>query len=438
MALAWPFNEEYAPMAWHVAARDDEVTPELWNHSCPNMRAWRDPTLGKLHLVAQYASGGLGHSSFPRSVYSYFGLFTTQTGYNGGGQYPERKYLPGQQIYKTRKPLPVETVRIASLPEDYATAVQAVNNDPNFLFDCVNQGWPMRMANALDEQVKVTLRKLLHNTKGQPQANDRERHLVLGAGPSNSYLKLILLDTGAMISVMNVGAECMMETPKPTNMTITSANMRQTACKLEGTVTLRVINTPRHPGFKEQTEVSFRAVTMAPLARELLSITDLYKQQGYSLILDRDNGVGELRRGNTTDQDNSRIPLRYDQETSQFFLDYMPYTKDNQEEDQRGTLLAMSAMHGIYDAAIVPRTYTETQVTQLLKELKEDQKGALKEIMDYTGKPDVEVIHAQHEDDRMIRGALETIIDQWPQKDDRYGTTPIVWTHRRRTRGGQL
>ena len=62
------------------------------------MRPWTDPQIGKLHMIAQHGQGGQGNSSFPRSIVSFFGLFTTQTGYNGGAQYTTRGFKPGEQV----------------------------------------------------------------------------------------------------------------------------------------------------------------------------------------------------------------------------------------------------------------------------------------------------------------------------------------------------
>ena len=403
------FNQHYAPIAWHVAANDKDVPPEAWNHVQPTMRTWMDPKLGRLHQVAQFGQGGMGHSSFPRTVMSFFGLFTTQTGYNGGAQYPTRDYKPGQRIYKTRNPLPEETIRIASLPADFADLIKTVNTDPMFLFDCVNQGWPLRMANALDEQAKLTLDALLGNSTIQRRITDMEKSMALGADPSNTLIRSILLDTGAQVSVMNVGAEQMMANPRQSRISITSANMRQTACNMEGDVTFRVINTTGRKGYARTSTLTCHAVTMAPLARELLSNSDLYKNQGYDLVLDNRAQSGELRKGNPTDADHSCIPLRYDPETGQFFMDYIPYSMDDEAGETREALLAMNITYGIHDAAIVPRTYTDTQAQKLIKELQNDQKGAVMDIMEYAGKPGTEIIHAQHEDDRMIRGAKQTL-----------------------------
>ena len=208
---------------------------------------------------------------------------------------------------------------------------------------------------------------------------------------------------------MNEGAEKMMDFPRESRVSITSANTKQTACKLEGRVTLRALNTTRNPEFADVTEVSFRAVTMTPLARELLSISDLYKNQGYSLSLDHEKGYGSLHKGKSTEVGHTRVPLRYEYETGQFFLDYAPYSKRDKNHELRGSLLAMSIAQGINDAAIVPRTYTETQATQLIKELQADQKSAVQQIMEYADDPDIEVIHGQHEDDRMIRGAKQAL-----------------------------
>ena len=108
---------------------------------------------------------------------------------------------------------------------------------------------------------------------------------------------------------------------------------------------------------------------MTPLARELLSISDLYKNQGYSLSLDHEKGYGSLHKGKPTEVGHTRVPLRYEYETGQFFLDYAPYSNRDKNHELRGSLLAMSIAQGINDAAIVPRTYTETQATQLIKEL---------------------------------------------------------------------
>ena len=40
------FNDHYAPQAWHIAVRDEQVPEHMWRYDKPSLLPWTDPTPG--------------------------------------------------------------------------------------------------------------------------------------------------------------------------------------------------------------------------------------------------------------------------------------------------------------------------------------------------------------------------------------------------------
>ena len=157
------------------------------------------------------------------------------------------------------------------------------------------------------------------------------------------YVRSLLVDSGAQITLMRPDAELLMKDPKKSNTIVTSANTGQSLCLTEGLMTIGVLNTPHYPGFAETTDITFHAVTMSPLTKELLSLDDLFRVQGYSLLLrtgDNQQGVCELRREASETQAESRVPLRHDHDDGQFWVDYIPHQYNKRMKHAHHVLLA--------------------------------------------------------------------------------------------------
>ena len=136
------FDDRRFPIALDVCIPDDDVPEAYIINDTPFMLKWKDPKPGLLHKLAK-SGESMGLSSHPNSVYSWLSLFNTTTTYGGGGRFPMLSYqYDGSQIDKTRKITPIEAVRVASLPESYATWARMFGEEESFqsdshLLECV-------------------------------------------------------------------------------------------------------------------------------------------------------------------------------------------------------------------------------------------------------------------------------------------------------------
>ena len=101
----------------------------------------------------------MGHSPNPNSIYSLEGIWNTQTTHNGGGQHPPCDWVPGEPLLKTRLTVPVETVRVGSLPKSYLNLVESFDSSDHFLHECVNMGVPLRTANSIYRNIQECLKR---------------------------------------------------------------------------------------------------------------------------------------------------------------------------------------------------------------------------------------------------------------------------------------
>ena len=69
-------------------------------------------------------------------------------------------WSPGDAITATRLTAPVETVRIASLPQSYLSWTRTFSRDDSFLCQCVNAGVPLRTGTALVRSVVDILERI--------------------------------------------------------------------------------------------------------------------------------------------------------------------------------------------------------------------------------------------------------------------------------------
>ena len=85
------------------------------------------------------------------------------------------------------------------------------------------------------------------------------------------------------------------------------------------------MNTTNMPGVPKFTPFSFRAVTMEPLTKELLSITDLLKLHNYELhqILFHADDSSCFHRSVSTWEPSGTVPIRYNKSTGQHWVDYI-------------------------------------------------------------------------------------------------------------------
>ena len=150
-------------------------------------------------------------------------------------------------------------------------------------------------------------------------------------------------------------------------------------------------------GVPKFTPFTFRAVTMEPLTKELLSITDLLKLYKYELRLSHTDNSSCFYKAATATEPCSTIPIRYNKRTGQHWVDYIDAGQYEQYcLSARHTLDSPHTMLEAMDASILPRTYKTEQVDKIIKQLKNDNNTVVEEV-----------IVAQHEDDRSIKAVKQ-------------------------------
>jgi hypothetical protein len=389
------FHSGRAPQAWMVACEDAAVPKHLWRSDTIYNTAWREPVLGKLHRIGTTGRQGMGYSEHPNAVYSWHSLFNCQTSHNGGGRRPLLTWTQGEAITYTRLTTIPETLKVASLPSDYETFARGVKDDDNFIRELVNLGWPLRFAHSIDSSVLQFL-ECAYGTTGAGAGRtggSQERNMFSGSVSMDVIPKSILVDSGAQISCVRESAVDIMKDAKPSQICITSANTKTTECKWEGMVQINAVNSTDMPGVPKFTPFSFRAVTMEPLTKELLSITDLLKVHKYELRLSHTDNSSCFYKPATKWGTSSTIPIRYNKRTGQHWVDYID---DRQYQKYCLTATCAMAPDGklleAMDVSILPRTYATEQVNKMIKQLKKDENNVIEEV-----------IVAQHEDDRSIK-----------------------------------
>mgnify|MGYP002629519686 FL=1 len=391
------FHAGHAPQAWMVACEDEDVPEHLWRTDPIYATPWREPVPGRLHLIGTTGRPGMGYSDFPNAVYSWQSLYNCQTSHNGGGRRPELNWKSGEPFKRTRLTTIPETIKIASLPSDYEAFARGVKDDDKFIRELVNLGWPLRFANAMDSSIMAFLERAYGTSRDGARGPRDDSILLSGSVSIGLTPRSILVDSGAQISCVRESARSLMENPQRSEINITSANTCTSECKWEGMVQVNAVNTTGMQGVPKFTPFSFRAVTMEPLTKELLSITDLLKLHKYELRLSHTDNSSCFHRPATKSATSSTIPIRYNKRTGQHWVDYI----DQQQYKQycltatyakRPDPVLLEAM----DASILPRTYGNEQVTKMIKQLKNDDNSAVEEV-----------IIAQHAEDRSIKAVKQ-------------------------------
>lgn len=410
----WPiptFSESTrAPQAWHCAVKDSQVPTEYWRYDEPPMHDWSDPLPGRLHQIARRAPG-IGNAQCPNAVYSFFGPFATQLTSNGGSRYPSREWRPGLPLGPTRLTVPYETVAIASLPDDYPEfmgVTQGCPQDEAFLRSSVNQGWPLRMASALDEsfirfldKVKAPKRVIEHNTHRCSMALQRgvswahPDPYTMTINPSEKYTNMMLVDTGAQTSLMHPSSEAYMTNKEHSNVTIVCANKNRTKALMEGVMHIVALD---RKGSKIAAKLSFPAITLQPLAKELLSLDDLIEKHGFGLRLNPSNSGKEcmLYRPRSKDAPSVRIPIEYDHMQGGWWIMYVPDRYRKRLKREHGVLIAAATndrKHRTTRAMVgwLP-DYDPQGHTEMVQRITNDDDSAIESVL------------MQHPDERNIRG----------------------------------
>jgi len=132
------------------AEPDENIPDAYWRaEDIEPFTMYREPEPLCIHRVGQ-ARPGMGPSWMPNSIQTHDGIYPTQTTHNGGGRRVPMSWRRGDPIEFTRLTAPVETLRIANLPDDYLSWVRTYDDDDTFVFKAINMGIPLRTGVAID------------------------------------------------------------------------------------------------------------------------------------------------------------------------------------------------------------------------------------------------------------------------------------------------
>jgi hypothetical protein len=160
-SFEWPRTDDKRHLEARRLAEPDEDVPEPYvrRHKSPIKVTHKPVKDMHMHKLAQLGKG-MGHSSFPHSIYSWDGIWNTQTTHNGGGQRPMLAWTKGKEMYQTRLTTPKESIRIASLPDSYYELLRSIDpDDDKFIFNAVNGGVPVCTATDIYKNIHVILEK---------------------------------------------------------------------------------------------------------------------------------------------------------------------------------------------------------------------------------------------------------------------------------------
>ena len=161
------------PVARDTASPDKDV-PSFLRYTEPikTHYKWRAPRPGTLHKLGRL-NAGMGLSLNPHLVLTFEGTYNTGTRLGGGGTYPPLDWKWGEPLKWRRKP-PVQDWYMAASAsstlmqfhqqyykmqcEDLG-ALHSPEHEHLYLLNCVNQGWPVRSAYAMDSAIASCLLK---------------------------------------------------------------------------------------------------------------------------------------------------------------------------------------------------------------------------------------------------------------------------------------
>ena len=329
-----------------IAVPDGEVPAQYWRYDEPTMLPVTMPVPLTMHKIAR-SGPGMGHSDLPALIQGWDGLFNTQTTHNGGGRRPQLSWRPGQPLGRTRLTVPVETVRAASLPDDYLAWCLSFHTgeeqyDDRHLRECVNMGIPVRTVCDLNECIRTVLIRagvpfdvgddgLLSQAE---QVHRQHCALEVSEGRldpliSDSKVKRIRVDTGASCTFMYTDIEPFMEDVVPANCVINVAKKgSQLRGNFKGKLRCHVLNMAANPVLPVSVPFELHPTTVPELSQELMSLDDYYCYGRYNVLLrqqDYQDGVSELYRAPSPGIPEARVPLSFDwQGKGGWWMYYIP------------------------------------------------------------------------------------------------------------------
>lgn len=325
----WPvplFDEVNYHCARDVAVPDDQVPAQYWLHDfVPPVRD-QTATPMQINVVGSLAPG-MGFSERPHKAQGWDGIMPTQTTHNGGGRRVTLAWQPGQPIVETRLTTPVETVRIASLPEDYMQWCKSFREDDRFLRECVNMGVPLRTSCAIDDCIHAKLIAAgvpfdMHVTDDVADLAAQQKFRSSVDSYPQSWVGLynkirsIKVDTGATKTFLYTDVEPWMEDSQDSNTEIHVAKKGEPMRgSMDGVLKSYVINLAAYQDVPTMSPMEMPATTVPELSRELLSVDSYFRYGGYNVLLrqpDYEDGVSELYKPPSGTSPAVRIPLSYD------------------------------------------------------------------------------------------------------------------------------
>jgi site-specific DNA-cytosine methylase len=322
----WPNDLVNNNIDLRALATPDRIVPtNYWRKDKINRIMKPNTSSRGLRLIGM-AKTETDHCDKPKRVYSWDGLANTQTTFNGGGRRPKLDHKEGEPILLTRMTTPLETVRMASLPDDYLDFcyTYAVEDSDTFLRKCVNNGVPIKTSMAIDRCVMDLLNTYYIKS-------NHKLATAFSIDAQTGCMRSALFDTGANSTLLFRDLDCLLAHSKESELSIQVANKERIPGGRCGTLNVQVINTTRQPNIPYQQNMEWK-VTTAAVGTELMSFDNFY-QNDWGLHIQPNSLGGEayifsIGKGSENKPD-IRIPLRYNWGPGYgFYLDYMVMNDD--------------------------------------------------------------------------------------------------------------
>ena len=394
----WPVPDfcesESVPTARIIAVDDDMVPEGYWRNNTIEVKdqlQYSTVDTHKINVIAKLGNG-MGYSENPHAVISWDGLLNGQTTYNGGAQRPSVNWKGGQEIHHTRLTVPIETVRAASLDDSengyqlWTKGFVPPGVDPDvFLRLCVNNGVAQRTSFKIDECVMGILEEARTRLIAPPMK-------WASLAWNFQTMRKMLFDTGANGHLNFRDLDGHLSNPSKAVGNYTVANKGSLDLGVQGKLAMIVFNSAKSCNATEQSKLEI-VTTTADISCELFSFDPFYKLGGWGCDIspwDETNPAANLYK--MTDKGKLTVPLMYDWQRGGFWLHYLVADSDCLEH--RALLAAhQSDMQIIADAGKDMSVPIYDSSAAKLCQQKATQSGDV-----------VDVIIAQHEDDRVLRG----------------------------------
>ena len=141
-----------------------------------------------------------------------------------------------------------------------------------------------------------------------------------GASGLNYLIRSYLVDSGATDTFVKKACERFLRNVKPSSAIIHIADNSVLHASVTGDMDIFAINTPGYKGLGLGCKFTTKATVVPDIATELLSLSELFAEQGFKVTLDP-NGVSELYLFDDDTGVETRIPIRYDYDEKGFFID---------------------------------------------------------------------------------------------------------------------